>query len=198
MEVGSAGHRPMARGGGRHPLAGGGDPDPPPSCRSPPSDFDASLESALELFPSLVRGTSGPGSATRSMACPRCRLDGLPIIGEQPEVRGLWSANRVDIKMAPAVARTLATWMVRGLPGERPPAVRHRPLPSPRANRAPRGGPDHRGLDAGCTRWIHPARGVHLEPRPPAEPRPRAGSWPSAGVFSDQAGWEDREVVHRQ
>jgi glycine cleavage system aminomethyltransferase T/glycine/D-amino acid oxidase-like deaminating enzyme len=114
MELGSAGHRPILV-----------DPDDIPSLEEAtltptelpftPDDFDPALEAALELFPSLL---DDPRAGIRYSINGLVSLcaDGLPIIGRQPEVEGLWSANRVDIKMAPAVARILATWLVRGLP----------------------------------------------------------------------------------
>lgn len=114
MEVGSVAHRPMLV-----------DPDDIPSLAEAtltptelpftPDDFDASLEHALELFPTLFEDErAGIRYAINGLSS--MSADGLPMIGEQPEVRGLWSANRVDIKMAPAVARTLATWLVKGMP----------------------------------------------------------------------------------
>ena len=42
--------------------------------------------------------------------------DGLPILGETPEVRGLWSAAAVWVKEGPGVGRALAEWMVKGEP----------------------------------------------------------------------------------
>src|ERR687898_654179 len=42
--------------------------------------------------------------------------DGLPILGETPEVKGLWSAAAVWVKEGPGVGRALAEWMVEGEP----------------------------------------------------------------------------------
>ncbi len=114
MEVGSAGHRPMLWDADRIPSLAEATLTPT-ELPFTADDFDASLESALELFPSLFDDErAGIRYAINGLSS--MSADGLPIIGEQPEVRGLWSANRVDIKMAPAVARTLATWLVRGMP----------------------------------------------------------------------------------
>ncbi len=114
MEVGSAGHRPMLWDADRIPSLAEATLTPT-ELPFTADDFDASLESALELFPSLFDDDrAGIRYAINGLSS--MSADGLPIIGEQPEVRGLWSANRVDIKMAPAVARTLAAWLVRGMP----------------------------------------------------------------------------------
>jgi glycine cleavage system aminomethyltransferase T len=42
--------------------------------------------------------------------------DGAPVLGETPEVRGLWSAAAVWIKEGPGVGRAVAEWMTDGLP----------------------------------------------------------------------------------
>jgi glycine cleavage system aminomethyltransferase T len=40
--------------------------------------------------------------------------DGLPILGETPEVKGLWSAAAVWIKEGPGVGKSIAEWMTQG------------------------------------------------------------------------------------
>jgi len=40
--------------------------------------------------------------------------DGLPLLGETPEVRGLWSAAAVWVKEGPGVGRAVAEWMTTG------------------------------------------------------------------------------------
>ena len=40
--------------------------------------------------------------------------DGLPVLGETPEVKGLWSAAAVWIKEGPGTARAVAEWMTHG------------------------------------------------------------------------------------
>ena len=42
--------------------------------------------------------------------------DGAPILGETPEVKGLWSAAAVWIKEGPGVGRAVAEWMTDGEP----------------------------------------------------------------------------------
>ena len=40
----------------------------------------------------------------------------MPLLGESPEVRGLWSAAAVWVKEAPGIGRTVAEWMTDGTP----------------------------------------------------------------------------------
>jgi len=40
--------------------------------------------------------------------------DGMPILGETPEVKGLWSAAAVWVKEGPGVGKSVAEWMVHG------------------------------------------------------------------------------------
>jgi glycine cleavage system aminomethyltransferase T len=40
--------------------------------------------------------------------------DGLPLLGETPEVRGLWSAAAVWVKEGPGVGKSVAEWMTNG------------------------------------------------------------------------------------
>lgn len=111
MEVGSYDHRPILM-----------DPaDIPPiekAALSPTEmpftqdDFDPSMERALELMPFLgdypVRyAINGLLSLTP---------DGFPIIGETPEVKGLWAVSAIWIKEAPGIARAVAEWMTGGAP----------------------------------------------------------------------------------
>jgi glycine cleavage system aminomethyltransferase T len=42
--------------------------------------------------------------------------DGLPLLGETPEVKGLWSAAAVWVKEGPGVGKSVAEWMVHGEP----------------------------------------------------------------------------------
>ena len=57
--------------------------------------------------------TSRSASNTRSTAC-FAHADGLPLLGETPEVKGLWSAAAVWVKEARASGGALAEWMVNG------------------------------------------------------------------------------------
>src|SRR5437867_7492415 len=112
FEIGSYAHRPILM-----------EPDDIPSieesAQSPTElpftaeDFDPQMEQALELFPDILADESvrieyavhGLLSLTP---------DGMPILGESPEVRGLWSAAAVWVKEAPGIGRTIAEWMTDG------------------------------------------------------------------------------------
>ncbi|HUG30980.1 MAG TPA: FAD-dependent oxidoreductase [Candidatus Limnocylindria bacterium] len=78
-------------------------------------DFDPQLEDALDLFPDLV-GDEKAGVKLAINGLLSLTPDGNPIIGETPEVKGLWSAAAIWIKEAPGVAKTLAEWMTNGEP----------------------------------------------------------------------------------
>jgi len=78
-------------------------------------DFDPQLEDALELFPSIV-GDETVGTKLAINGLLSLTPDGNPIIGEMPEVKGLWSVAAIWIKEAPGIAKTVAEWMTTGKP----------------------------------------------------------------------------------
>ncbi|MEU7811287.1 FAD-dependent oxidoreductase [Pseudonocardia sp. NPDC049154] len=112
MEVGSYAHRPILW-----------DPEEIPSidqARLSPTeapftadDFDPQLEQALELMPDAL---AAEGAEIRYAINGLLSLtpDGAPILGETPEVKGLWSAAAVWIKEGPGVGRAVAEWMTQG------------------------------------------------------------------------------------
>ena len=114
MEVGSYAHRAILL-----------DPDDIPSIEqsklSPTEmpftadDFDQQLEEALELMPEVL---GNPDVEIRYAINGLLSLtpDGNPILGETPEVKGLWSAAAVWIKEGPGVGRAVAEWMTDGNP----------------------------------------------------------------------------------
>jgi len=114
MEVGSYAHRAILH-----------DPDDIPSIEqsklSPTelpftdADFDQQLEEALELMPEVL---GNPEVEIRYAINGLLSLtpDGNPILGETPEVKGLWSAAAVWIKEGPGVGRAMAEWMTDGNP----------------------------------------------------------------------------------
>ena len=121
MHVGSYAHRPILL-----------DPGDIPSLRETPAptempfterDFEDQLADAREIIPDIllddrvgrVRAINGLLSLTP---------DGSPVLGESPDVRGLWSAAAVWIKEAPGVAKTVAEWMT-GEPPEIDPHPSH-------------------------------------------------------------------------
>ncbi len=78
-------------------------------------DFDPQLEDSLELFPAIV-GDESVGVKLAINGLLSLTPDGNPIIGETPEVKGLWSVAAVWIKEAPGIARTVAEWMTSNEP----------------------------------------------------------------------------------
>jgi hypothetical protein len=78
-------------------------------------DFDPQMEQALELFPEIL-GDEQVGLKYSVNGLLSLTPDGMPILGESPEVRGLWSAAAVWVKEAPGIGRTIAEWMTDGTP----------------------------------------------------------------------------------
>lgn len=114
LEVGSYDHRPILM-----------EPDEIPSIEqaalSPTEmpftqeDFDPSLERALELIPDIL-GDERVGIRYAINGLLSLTPDGFPILGETPEVKGLWSVAAIWIKEAPGIARAVAEWMTTGEP----------------------------------------------------------------------------------
>ena len=114
MEVGSYAHRPIIIG-----------PDEIPSIEesalSPTElpftqdDFDPQLAEALELMPELL-GDEKVGIRYAINGLISMTPDGHPVLGETPEVAGLWSAAASWIKEGPGVGRAVAEWMSGQVP----------------------------------------------------------------------------------
>jgi glycine cleavage system aminomethyltransferase T/glycine/D-amino acid oxidase-like deaminating enzyme len=112
LEVGSYAHRPILH-----------DPDEIPSIEESSltptelpftqEDFELQLEHALELVPEVL-GDESVGIKYAINGLLSLTPDGLPLLGETPEVRGLWSAAAVWVKEGPGVGRAVAEWMTRG------------------------------------------------------------------------------------
>jgi glycine cleavage system aminomethyltransferase T/glycine/D-amino acid oxidase-like deaminating enzyme len=86
-----------------------------------PEDFDDHLPKALELYPSIV-GDEKVGIKHAINGLISLTADGFSLLGETPEVKGLWAASAMWIKEAPSLMRMLAEWMTDGQP-EMDPAV---------------------------------------------------------------------------
>ncbi len=112
MEVGSYAHRAILH-----------DPEEIPSIEqaklSPTEmpftseDFDEQLEQAYELMPDLL-GDENAEIRYAINGLLSLTADGSPILGEAPEISGLWSAAAVWIKEGPGVGRAVAEWMTHG------------------------------------------------------------------------------------
>ena len=112
MEVGSYAHRPILM-----------EPEDIPSIEESAltptelpftsEDFDPQLEQALELMPEILT-VEGAGIRHAINGLLSLTPDGMPILGETPEVKGLWSVAAVWIKEAPGIARAVAEWITEG------------------------------------------------------------------------------------
>jgi glycine cleavage system aminomethyltransferase T/glycine/D-amino acid oxidase-like deaminating enzyme len=76
-------------------------------------DFTLQLEQALELMPEIV-GDESVGIKYAINGILSLTPDGMPVLGELPEVKGLWSAAAVWVKEGPGVGKSIAEWMVHG------------------------------------------------------------------------------------
>jgi glycine cleavage system aminomethyltransferase T/glycine/D-amino acid oxidase-like deaminating enzyme len=112
LEIGSYAHRPILH-----------HPDEIPSIEEAAltptefpftqDDFTQQMEHALELMPEIV-GDESVGIKYAINGLLSLTPDALPILGETPEVKGLWSAAAVWVKEGPGVGRGVAEWMVHG------------------------------------------------------------------------------------
>src|ERR1700744_2656918 len=112
LEVGSYAHRPILMDADEIPSI-------EESALSPTelpftqADFELQLEQALELMPEVV-GDKSVGQHYAINGLLSVTLDDLPLLGETPEVGGLWSAAAVWIKEGPGSGKTVAELMVHG------------------------------------------------------------------------------------
>jgi glycine cleavage system aminomethyltransferase T/glycine/D-amino acid oxidase-like deaminating enzyme len=112
LEIGSYAHRPILH-----------DPDEIPSIEEASltptelpftqADFEQQMEHALELMPEIV-GDESVGVKYAINGLLSLTPDGMPILGETPEVQGLWSVAAVWVKEGPGIGRAVAEWMAHG------------------------------------------------------------------------------------
>jgi glycine cleavage system aminomethyltransferase T/glycine/D-amino acid oxidase-like deaminating enzyme len=112
LEIGSYAHRPITV-----------DPSEIPSIEEAAltptelpfsqEDFDPQMELALELMPEIV-GDETVGVKYAINGLLSVTGDGMPLLGETLEVKGLWSAAAVWIKEGPGVGKTVAELIVHG------------------------------------------------------------------------------------
>src|ERR1700683_2280193 len=114
MEVGSYAHRPII-------VAPDDIPSIEEAALSPTEmpftqdDFDPQLMQALELMPDLL-GDERVGIRYAINGLISITPGGHPLIGETPEVPGLWSVAASWIKEGPGIGRAAAEWMSGGAP----------------------------------------------------------------------------------
>ena len=112
LEIGSYAHRPIL-------MESEDIPSIDESALSPTElpftqgDFELQMEQALELMPEIV-GDETVGQRYAINGLLSVTLDGMPLIGETPEVNGLWSAAAIWIKEGPGAGKTVAELMVHG------------------------------------------------------------------------------------
>src|SRR5260370_894136 len=85
----------------------------PPEFPFPQPDFEVQMPQALELMPEIV-GDEKVGVKYAINGILSLTPDGMPVLGESPDVRGLWSAAAVWVKEGPGTGKALAEWMVHG------------------------------------------------------------------------------------
>jgi len=112
LEIGSYAHRPIT-------LDADDIPSIEESALTPTElpftqeDFDPHMELALELMPEIVADeTVGVKYAINGVLS--VTYDGMPLLGETPEVKGLWSSAAIWIKEGPGAGKTVAELIVHG------------------------------------------------------------------------------------
>jgi glycine cleavage system aminomethyltransferase T/glycine/D-amino acid oxidase-like deaminating enzyme len=112
LEIGSYAHRPIT-------LTADEIPSIEESALTPTElpftqhDFDPQMELALELMPEIV-GDESVGVKYAINGVLSVTYDGMPLLGETPEVKGLWSAAAIWIKEGPGSGKTVAELIVHG------------------------------------------------------------------------------------
>ncbi len=112
LEIGSYAHRPIMMDADEIPSI-------EESALSPTelpftqADFELQMEQALEMMPEIV-GDESVGVRYAINGLLSVTYDGMPLMGETPEVRGLWSAAAIWIKEGPGAGKSLAELMVHG------------------------------------------------------------------------------------
>ncbi|MGH9303189.1 MAG: GcvT family protein, partial [Acidimicrobiales bacterium] len=114
MEVGSYAHRPILVDPGAI-LSNEEAALSPTELPFTKEDFDPQLEQALELMGELL-GDERVGIRYAINGLISMTPDGHPLLGETPEVGGLWSVAASWIKEGPGIGRAVAEWMTTGRP----------------------------------------------------------------------------------
>ena len=186
LEIGSYAHRSIHH-----------DPEEIPSLETAPlsptelpftqADFDAQMEHALELMPEIL-GDASVGVKYAINGLLSLTPDGMPILGETPEVKGLWAAAAVWVREGPAAGKAMAEWMVLGEPQmdlQSSEASRFHAHQQTRRHVWARTGeafPKTYGIIHPAEQWAGD-RGLRL---PPMHEQERA----LGAVFHEAAGWE--------
>lgn len=148
-----------------------------------PEEFDPVWKACLRLLPTLADTKIEHGVATSLVTTP----DGNPLLGEHPDIDGLWFAAATAHAQSAGIARALAQWLMDGQPQL---AVHSHELHRfDRAERSPA------YVAERATAWLDGLRGTGRRPAvgvraPRASPfhelQTTLGAW-----FIDNAGWAD-------
>ncbi len=114
LQIGSYAHRPILWEPDEIPSSEDSSLSPT-ELRFTKEDFEPQLEHARELVPEIL-GDESVGIRYAINGLLSLTPDGLPMIGETPEVHGLWSAAAVWIKEGPGVGKAVAEWLTHGEP----------------------------------------------------------------------------------
>ena len=187
LEIGSYAHRPILM----YPVE---IPSIEESALTPTelpftqADFELQMEQALELMPEIV-GDESVGVKYAINGLLSVTGDGLPILGETPEVKGLWSAAAVWIKEGPGVGQHRGgvdgPWRVRDRRVRSPTPPASTTIRRPRAHvraRAAEGFNKMYGIVHPAEQW-ESNRNVRLAPF-------HAREQELGAVFYEAAGWE--------
>src|SRR3989454_1244784 len=77
------------------------------------ADFEEQMQHALELMPEIV-GDESVGVKYAINGILSLTPDGMPVLGESPDVKGLWAAAAVWVKEGQGTGKAVAEWMVHG------------------------------------------------------------------------------------
>ena len=157
----------------------------PEWARFRPEEFDLAWKACLRLLPALAEREIDRGVAGQLTTTP----DGNPLLGEHPDIDGLWFAAAAPHAQSAGVARALAQWLVDGQPE---PAVHAHELHRfDRSERSPA------YVAERATAWLdslrtpgdrrRPAVGVRAPRSSPFHERQAA----LGACFTDTAGWAD-------
>ncbi|MFH9421826.1 FAD-dependent oxidoreductase [Streptomyces sp. NPDC017529] len=109
--IGSYAHRPLPVDPYAVPAFDDA-PVMPSSLPFTPDDFAPSWDDSRRLLPALAGSTVEDGFNGVFSFTP----DGMPLLGEAPELRGFWLAEAVWVTHSAGVAKALAEWLVEGRP----------------------------------------------------------------------------------
>ena len=188
MEVGSYAHRPILHDAEDIPSIEQSKLSPT-ELPFTADDFDLQLEQALELMPEVL---GNPEVEIRYAINGLLSLtpDGYPILGETPEVKGLWSSRR---RLGQGGSRRRPAR--RRVDDRRQPGVRRPPVATSRASTPSSGRDAHvkaRTSEAFNKTYgiVHPGGAVGEQPQRATGSPMHASERELGAVFFETAGWE--------